>query len=189
MIYRGRSAPLRRLAGRVRTVAPIGRPSLLPGGFNGRVQANLAHIDQVNALEDGEGGESVEGPSAPKAAALPADLSAPGVLGSWEGANSYANDWSFNGNQFSVEPPDQGLCAGNGDVFETVNQVIQIYDHDGTPLLYGTPFFPGSPPRGSGIERVLRLSTQSSTSIPACSDRSPVTSPATSIRRHNGGST
>jgi hypothetical protein len=57
VIYRGRSAPLRRLAGRVRTVAPIRRPSLLPGGFNGRVQANLAHIDQVNALEDGEGGE------------------------------------------------------------------------------------------------------------------------------------
>jgi len=151
VIYRGRSAPLRRLAGRVRTVAPIRRPSLLPGGFNGRVQANLAHIDQVNALEDGEGGESVEGPSAPKAAALHTDLSAPGVLGSWEGANSYANDWSFGGNQFSVEPPDQGLCAGNGDVFETVNQVIQIYDHDGTPLLYGTPFFPGSPPVGLAL--------------------------------------
>ena len=33
-----------------------------------------------------------------------------------------------NGNQFSLEPPDQGLCAGNGFVIETVNDVIQVYN-------------------------------------------------------------
>jgi hypothetical protein len=38
------------------------------------------------------------------------------------------------GNQFSVEPPDQGLCAGNGFVLESVNDVLQIFDTSGNPL-------------------------------------------------------
>jgi hypothetical protein len=38
------------------------------------------------------------------------------------------------GNQFSVEPPDQGLCVGNGFVMETVNDVMQIFDTSGNPL-------------------------------------------------------
>lgn len=41
------------------------------------------------------------------------------------------------GNQFSVEPPDQGLCAGNGFVLESVNDVLQVYSPAGTPLLHG----------------------------------------------------
>jgi hypothetical protein len=32
-----------------------------------------------------------------------------------------------NGNSFSVEPPDQGLCVGNGLVIEGVNAVFSIY--------------------------------------------------------------
>lgn len=39
-----------------------------------------------------------------------------------------------NGNQFSLEPPDQGLCAGNGYVVETVNDVIRVFDTQGNPL-------------------------------------------------------
>jgi hypothetical protein len=38
------------------------------------------------------------------------------------------------GNQFSLEPPDQGLCIGNGYVLETVNDVLRIYDTAGNPL-------------------------------------------------------
>jgi hypothetical protein len=138
------------MARRDRANAAAVRPAQLSGGLNGRVQANLAHIDQVNAIEQ-ESGQAVEATTPPNAAPLRQDLGAPGVIASWEGANSYANDWSFNGNQFSVEPPDQGLCAGNGFVFETVNQVIQVYDHSGTPLLYGTPFFSGSPAVGLAL--------------------------------------
>jgi hypothetical protein len=33
-----------------------------------------------------------------------------------------------NGNQFSIEPPDQGLAVGNGFVFEAVNDVFAVYD-------------------------------------------------------------
>jgi hypothetical protein len=39
-----------------------------------------------------------------------------------------------NGNQFSVEPPDQGLCVGNGFVVETVNDVLRVFDTSGTAL-------------------------------------------------------
>lgn len=38
------------------------------------------------------------------------------------------------GNQFSVEPPDQGLCVGNGFVMEAVNDVARVYDSAGNPL-------------------------------------------------------
>lgn len=38
------------------------------------------------------------------------------------------------GNQFSLEPPDQALCVGNGYVVEAVNDVIRVFDTSGTPL-------------------------------------------------------
>jgi hypothetical protein len=35
---------------------------------------------------------------------------------------------------FNVEPPDQGLCAGNGKVIEMVNLVIRVYDANLHPV-------------------------------------------------------
>ena len=31
------------------------------------------------------------------------------------------------GNQWSIEPPDQGLCVGGGYVFEAVNNAVAVY--------------------------------------------------------------
>jgi hypothetical protein len=39
------------------------------------------------------------------------------------------------GNQFSIEPPDQGLCVGNGFVLETVNDTLRIFDTAGNPVI------------------------------------------------------
>ena len=39
-----------------------------------------------------------------------------------------------NGNQFSLEPPDQALCAGNGFVVEAVNSAIRVHDRSGAAL-------------------------------------------------------
>jgi hypothetical protein len=39
-----------------------------------------------------------------------------------------------NGNQFSIEPPDQGLCVGNGYVMEAVNAAVRVFDTEGNPL-------------------------------------------------------
>jgi hypothetical protein len=56
------------------------------------------------------------------------------VLGTnFEGLNLFDQRFANGGNQFSVEPPDQGLCAGNGFVVESVNDVLRIYHTDGTP--------------------------------------------------------
>lgn len=51
----------------------------------------------------------------------------------FEGLNLFNQRFANGGNQFSVEPPDQGLCAGNGFVLETVNDVLRVYHTDGTP--------------------------------------------------------
>src|SRR5438128_757335 len=45
----------------------------------------------------------------------------------FEGLNHYQQRYSRGGNQFSVEPPDQGMCVGNGYVVEAVNQVFNVY--------------------------------------------------------------
>jgi hypothetical protein len=57
-----------------------------------------------------------------------------GTLLSFRGLNHYDTRTANNGNQFSGEPPDQGLCVGNGFVLETVNQVLRVFDRTGHPL-------------------------------------------------------
>ncbi|TBR39052.1 hypothetical protein EYV96_02070 [Dyella terrae] len=61
--------------------------------------------------------------------------SSPELLGGFDGLNFHDQRYSNNGNQFSVEPPDQGLCAGNGFVLESVNDVLAIYDSSGHQLV------------------------------------------------------
>jgi hypothetical protein len=50
----------------------------------------------------------------------------------FNGLNHRDQRLANGGNQFSLEPPDQGLCAGNGRVIEAINDVIKIYDTSGT---------------------------------------------------------
>jgi hypothetical protein len=59
---------------------------------------------------------------------------APGFHG-FNGLSHVDQRTANNGNQFSLEPPDQGLCAGNGFVIETVNDVIEVYNTQGLPLI------------------------------------------------------
>jgi hypothetical protein len=56
---------------------------------------------------------------------------------SFDGLNHRQQRLANHGNQFSLEPPDQGLCAGNGLVMEVINDVLQVYSTSGTPLLNG----------------------------------------------------
>lgn len=55
-----------------------------------------------------------------------------GLTRSFEGINLFDQRFANNGNQFTVEPPDQGLCVGNGFVFESVNSAVRIYRTNGT---------------------------------------------------------
>jgi len=98
-----------------------------------------------------EGGEAIRmgevaAPTSSSSASVASD--AFGLVHSWQGSNHFDSRYSGGGNQFSGEPPDQGLCANNTRVFEIVNSVIQVYSTSGTPLLAGDRFFPSGPPVG-----------------------------------------
>ncbi|GAC1520651.1 MAG: hypothetical protein NVS2B16_27880 [Chloroflexota bacterium] len=54
---------------------------------------------------------------------------------SFDGLNHVNQRLANGGRQFSVEPPDQGLCAGNGYVVESVNDVLRVYDTHGSALM------------------------------------------------------
>ena len=59
----------------------------------------------------------------------------PTVTASFDGLNLYQQRYARRGNQFTVEPPDQGLCVGNGYVVEAVNDVFNVFDASGNSLL------------------------------------------------------
>lgn len=59
----------------------------------------------------------------------------PELVTSFDGLNFRQQRLANGGNQFSVEPPDQGLCAGNGFVMESLNDVLQVYSPAGAPQL------------------------------------------------------
>ena len=54
------------------------------------------------------------------------------------GLNHVDQRLANSGNQFSLEPPDQGLCAGNGDIVEPVNDVVAVYSQVGHFILKPT---------------------------------------------------
>jgi len=53
----------------------------------------------------------------------------------FEGLNLYQQRYARGGNQFTVEPPDQALCVGNGYVLEAVNDVLNIFNTSGQSVL------------------------------------------------------
>ena len=66
------------------------------------------------------------------------------------GTGIYANT------QFSLEPPDQGLCVGHGFVLESVNLALAVYNENGTRLTTPTAlnqFYKRSPAidRATGV--------------------------------------
>ena len=72
-------------------------------------------------------------PSSPRAAA--AVSSAPLDFRGFTGLNHLDQRNARNGNQFSLEPPDQALAVGNGFVLEAVNEGLNIYSTGGFQLL------------------------------------------------------
>src|SRR6266550_2449950 len=54
---------------------------------------------------------------------------------SFQGINLFQHRYADNQNQLTIEPPDQALCVGNGFVFESVNDAINVYDEAGHSVL------------------------------------------------------
>lgn len=57
--------------------------------------------------------------------------SARGLDLSFDGVDFYQSRFANQGNQFSLEPPDQGLCVGNGYVLESTNDVLRVFNTEG----------------------------------------------------------
>jgi hypothetical protein len=54
------------------------------------------------------------------------------VNASFDGINHFQQRFvAAGGNQFSIEPPDQGLCEGNGSVLEVINDALRVYTPSG----------------------------------------------------------
>jgi hypothetical protein len=99
---------------------PAGDQDEAPNAYNGTI---------VNrSLSQGVGnGASVH--SGKKAKSNPA------FKGGFEGLNLYQQRYARGGNQFTVEPPDQGMCVGNGYVVEAVNDVLNVFNASGQSVL------------------------------------------------------
>lgn len=68
----------------------------------------------------------------PVVQSTPVNGTKPGLTKSFRGLNLYEERYvANNGNQFTLEPPDQGMCVGNGYVLETVNDVLRVFDTAG----------------------------------------------------------
>jgi hypothetical protein len=71
---------------------------------------------------------------APTVPSSPVDSSNPGLGPSFEGLNSRDQRLANNGNQFSLEPPDQALCVANGFTLEGTNSVLRVFNSAGSPV-------------------------------------------------------
>jgi hypothetical protein len=91
-----------------------------PASFDGTISRSLSRGSGSGGLVTG---------TAKKA------KSNPQVDTSFEGLNFYQQRYSRGGNQFSVEPPDQGLCVGNGYIVEAVNDVFNVFNSAGASVL------------------------------------------------------
>lgn len=87
------------------------------GGYPANVNRFLTSVTKGNGRPVTAGGKAKSNPA---------------QIASFEGLNHYMSRSANNGNQFSQEPPDQALCAGNGYVVEGVNDAIAVYQRNGT---------------------------------------------------------
>jgi len=71
----------------------------------------------------------------PASTAASRSKSNPEVNASFDGLNLFQQRYARRGNQFTVEPPDQALCVGNGYVVEAVNDVMNVFNSTGTSVL------------------------------------------------------
>jgi len=119
-----------------------------PSRLHLRAVVNLARLASASATT---GGNSTNEPvhserekpvgASPTLAVVPSPPltpRAPGQLPGFrqvDGLNHRDQRFANNGQQFSLEPPDQGLCVSTTIVMEAVNDAVMVFDANGTQLL------------------------------------------------------
>ena len=114
-----------------------------PGVPNTGVEANeiIPNADGTQGTDRSHSGASAT-PVGATTQPKPLTTSSPNLVTSFDGLNHFQNRFgsTAGGNQFSLEPPDQGLCVGtdgNGNtrVVEALNDVMNVYDTSGNAVL------------------------------------------------------
>jgi hypothetical protein len=150
--YMGERAPL---ATHAKASATADVPT--PGDVLGSLEIKSPEAEaEENSPQGGSAvlNGKVRPPSAPS---VPVTQSSSGVISRFEGSNHFDSRYSGNGNQFSGEPPDQGLCVSGTRVFEIVNSVVQVYTKSGVPLIAGNKAFPDGPSVGLTLNEFYGL--------------------------------
>jgi hypothetical protein len=145
--------------------APFAAQAKLPSQSLRPTPGDVVGEDEIRSPEVEARQNSPQGGSAvlngnvrpPSAASVPVTQNANGVTSSFEGSNHFDSRYSGGGNQFSGEPPDQGMCVGGDRVFEIVNNVVQVYTKSGTPLIEGNKAYPDGPAVGSTLNEFFGL--------------------------------
>ena len=116
----------------VQNLVPLGTTSFQGAGVGGDTGA--IEIIRNETDRDFHNIGTPSHPGAPSAAADPAGNSVmvpvnpvPGFAGINHLDQRTAGTGAYAGTQFSLEPPDQALCVGNGYVVESVNTAIRVY--------------------------------------------------------------
>jgi hypothetical protein len=124
----------------------VGHGMLAPRGSTGASSGaglEVAPEPQVDALipHTGSGAVRIPASQVPKPApAMLGTLDSSGFMGLSHADQRLAGTGSYAGTQFSLEPPDQMLCVGNGYVVEGVNNALRVHDMAGTALTDATAF-------------------------------------------------
>jgi hypothetical protein len=112
-----------------------------PAGLQSNETPSFAGDSLAPDRSHSSGGAPVGAIAQPK----PVTLSNPGLVTSFAGLDHFDQRFgsSAGANQFSLEPPDQGLCVGadgNGNtrVLEVVNDVMRVYTTSGAAVTSAT---------------------------------------------------
>lgn len=104
-----------------------------PQGHDG-VQSPELNTHQVGTFAHAAVRASVKAVNGPTTSSGSVRHSGPELVTSFDGINHRQQRLANGGNQFSLEPPDQGLCVGNGFILETINDALSVYSYSGATL-------------------------------------------------------
>lgn len=123
-----------RFVGHPRTVSS----SAVPASTNLSERAELT-ILRDRMEEDAEFSPAGKSIAITKNLPLPEDLTdaVPSGLG-FQGLTHFDSRYSEGGSQFSGEPADLGMCTDGTYVLELVNNAVQLFGTDGTPVYVGS---------------------------------------------------
>ncbi len=99
-------------------------------------------VDSINDAVRGGGDSATESTKGSRGAAVPnpsgRSVATTGAFTGFDGLDHrdqrLAGTGIYANTQFSLEPPDQGLCVGNGFVLESVNTAFQVFTPAGAAL-------------------------------------------------------